>query len=726
MNIENNKTNWMWLPGHKEAWNIEPVFAYFRRELVLIQVPASYNIKITADSRYKLYVNGIFVEAGPSKGNDKVWYYDEMDISRFLVEGKNVIAVLVLHYPTEHWKGNCSVFRTETPGLYLEEQGCEKTADKWKCKEAEGIKIVSENPYFAPLQIYEEVQGSAEKTDWMTADCNTEGWEEAVYYQKQELTPILSPERLVKRTIPFMKRTPGKIVHRGGQILKAAAHSKRSVDLSAGELKTAYLKLKIAGGSGAKISILQAECYAGSIKVKENDPYGSLPQKGSRTDETLDLYGYTDIYHVTGYGTSEQPEIYEPFWFRTFRFIRLTIETADEPVQVLLPEYEEVTYPLEVLSHAETPDPEMKQIWDICERSLRLCMHETYEDCPFYEQLQYAMDARSQILYTYAVSADPRLALKCMDDFRCSARKDGMLNCSYPNYEENVIPGFSIFYIGMVYDYMMYFGKKDEIQKHMETIDGILQYFQDHLDERGIVGKIGDLNRPGNDWSFIDWTPEWDETNGVPCCTLQGPVTMESLYYLLGLQYAADIAEYMGEKDKVLKYSGYAEHLSQAVQAYCVGENGMYQDGPGIEEYSQHSQVFAVLTGLASKETGRKLLIETLTHKERYAQCSVASMFYLFRALEKCDIYEYTKDLWNIWKDMLKNNMTTCAEDTLMSRSDCHAWGALALYELPAAVLGVKPVKPGFAEMEVKPQKNYYKWAKGEAVTPKGMIKVEW
>ena len=104
-------------------------------------------------------------------------------------------------------------------------------------------------------------------------------------------------------------------------------------------------------------------------------------------------------------------------------------------------------------------------------------MHETYEDCPFYEQLQYAMDARTQILYTYAVAADDRLAKRCMEDFRRSQRYDGLLNCAAPRYDTSVIPGFSIYYILMLYDHMMYFGDKELLEKHLPTVEGILNFF---------------------------------------------------------------------------------------------------------------------------------------------------------------------------------------------------------------------------------------------------------
>lgn len=136
-----------------------------------------------------------------------------------------------------------------------------------------------------------------------------------------------------------------------------------------------------------------------------------MPVKGDRTDDKNGhLLGVTDTYEVAGCGKRGDTETYEPFWFRTFRFIRLEIVTAEEPLTIESFDYQETGYPLEVKTWVTTSDESMGDIWDISERTLRRCMHETYEDCPFYEQLQYAMDTRSQILYTYMISGDDRLA----------------------------------------------------------------------------------------------------------------------------------------------------------------------------------------------------------------------------------------------------------------------------------------------------------------------------
>ena len=77
-------------------------------------------------------------------------------------------------------------------------------------------------------------------------------------------------------------------------------------------------------------------------------------------------------------------------------------------------------------------------------------------------------------------------------------------------------------------------------------------------------------------------------------------------------------------------------------------------------------------------------------------------------------------------KKMIEKHATTCVEDDVQERSDCHAWGALLLYELPSVILGVRPSKPGYEDMEVKPVLGYLTWAKGEVITPKGTIQVEW
>ena len=744
-------TNCIWLPVWGPDDQEECALAYFKKNVKLDAVPEeACEIEISADSRYKLYVNGVLAELGPSKGDRMKWYYDTVDLGPFLKEGENSIAVEVLRYPMNSRKGNYGVFRTETPGLYVKEKpgkvslGLNADAT-WKCWREKEFHIVSENPFFAPLQILEERSGDGETAGWKYSTYDDSKWETVKVYNEFEMPKAVSPGNLFPRPIPYMKKIPAEfpgvhgkyeaeastreawndVLHKKGTITIPAGCTV-CVEINAGEEMTGFLSLQLKQGAGAEVKILTSECYVEKEKGESDHPM-RLPKKGDRCDwENGELNGYTDTYHVAGYGDAEQEEIYEPFWFRTFRFVRLEIRTAEEPLVVTGFDYMETGYPLEVKTKVETSDESLKGVWDISLRTLKRCMHETYEDCPFYEQLQYAMDSRSQILYTYMVSGDDRLARNCMDDFRRSQRYDGMINCSYPTWGPNVIPGFSIYYILMLYDHMMYFGDPEFLRQHMGAVDGILEFFRRNLDERGLVGKVGGINGRAKYWSFIDWTKQWDETSGMPRAGLEGPITMESLLYILGLEYAAKVLEYLGRNSVAEEYRERAAKVRDAVNRWCVDENGVYIDGPGVKQYSQHCQVFALLAGCVDPQKGAENLKKSMEDPETYAQCSVAMAYYLYRALEKAGMYAETEKCWDLWKKMVKDNLTTCVEDGVNGRSDCHAWGSLILFELPAVVLGVHPAAPGYEKIAVEPNPGYLEWAKGEVITKKGMVKVSW
>lgn len=741
------KTNWIWMRNWTAEDKEEAALVLFRKEIDIQRMPQKGIIQVSADSRYKLYVNGQLAEIGPCKGDRQIWFADKVNLMPYLKKGKNVLAVRVLRYPTVQNKGCFGIYRTEFPGFFaegkiLDDEGKEYSLDArdgWKVRKDENFHIVSESELFAPLQILENTRGALWQAGWMNPGYDTEGWEAP--YRYSDMNQAVSPGNLQKRPIPFLFRkesrfgdvvqTQDKIISKeewqkflnGEQSILIPPNAKVSVEISAGVERTAYLHLALEQGAKAQISILQSEGYVlggerGDLKV---------PVKGNREDYKAGfLAGFTDHYICAGFGTKESPEVYEPFWFRTFRFIRFEMKTYEEPLVLRNFTYTETGYSLNVQTKADASDERFKKIWEISERTLRCCMHETYEDCPFYEQLQYAMDIRAQILYTYAISADDRLARKCMEDFRRSQRYDGLLNCAAPRYDASVIPGFSIYYILMLYDHMMYFGDKELLENHMPTVEGILQFFHRNRNSKGYVEKIGGLNGKARFCSFIDWAVEWENTTGIPPAVLKGPVTMESLLYILGLQKAAKIAEYLDRKEQSALLMQRAEQVQEAVRTFCTGKDGMLQDGPGIEEYSQHTQVFAVLTDTVAGEQAKENLRKTILYKEKYSQCSVAMVYYLFRALEKTGMYELTESYWNIWQRMIDKYTTTCVEDEVQERSECHAWGALILYELPSVILGIRPSAPGYEKMEVKPVPGYLKSARGQVITPKGMVNVEW
>jgi hypothetical protein len=114
-------TSWIWHPDYDDTQNPGSI-VLFRREFHLTEVPQSLTITVTADTRYRLFVNGQSVSVGPCKGTPSHWYYETVDASGLLRPGPNVIASSVLRYSPMH-RGNTPVTRSRIPGFILLAQG---------------------------------------------------------------------------------------------------------------------------------------------------------------------------------------------------------------------------------------------------------------------------------------------------------------------------------------------------------------------------------------------------------------------------------------------------------------------------------------------------------------------------------------------------------------------------------------------------------------------------
>ena len=84
------KARWIWT---SEGVAHKNYTFYARKTFTLPSRIASASVRVTADSRYRLYVNGVRVGRGPVKFDTRWMYYDTWDIAPLLKKGKNVIAV---------------------------------------------------------------------------------------------------------------------------------------------------------------------------------------------------------------------------------------------------------------------------------------------------------------------------------------------------------------------------------------------------------------------------------------------------------------------------------------------------------------------------------------------------------------------------------------------------------------------------------------------------------
>jgi hypothetical protein len=712
--------NLRWIGAHRSVNGAFPIeTTYFKTIFTLPNVPRHMPLYISANNRYCLYVNGTEAGRGPCRGDHWHQYGDTVDIAAFLCPGENVIAVKVVAYQplevNDAKAGNIGptwcMSGAMGPMLIAFCDGADipTMADistgraEWFC--------INDTANRWPHQSFVHFLGNCEDADgakiphgWQTAPL-TPDWLPAVPKWISQTNPYGETHKLplYDRPIkPMMRKTLPPLTFFPPDIPLASNGVYESL-LDIGQMTTAYVYLHTTGGAGSKITLHYAEAF------------GKNGIKGHRGDETGELMCYTDIYRPGG-GTEE----YSPLAFRTFKFIKITVKTASEALTLQPLRVIETRYPLQDNVTFETDESWVQPVWDISRRTLELCMHETYEDCPFYEQLQYTKDTRLQMLFTYVLGNDTDMQRKGIHDFHTSALPEGILQCRFPNKYHQVIPGFSLHWVFMLRDWYTETGDVKLLDFYRPTMEGVLGWFRRHKGSHGLAEYMPY-------WNFADWTAAWSDTAGVPRAALHGPSAIANLTYACALEDAAYILEAMELNELALRYKNEKTAILEAVNRLCWSEKKqLYREGPDFEEYSQHAQVWAVLAGAASAERARGVMNKVLRDTS-LIPCSFVMQYYLFRALEKAGMYGETEGLWELWKGLPDLGLTTVPEvPGPRTRSDCHAWGALLLHELPRKFLGIAPAEPGYKTITIQPKALYMKKMKGEAPTPHGQVQVAW
>ena len=700
--------------------------AYFLLTFALDSVQdAQAELFISAHSRYKLYVNGTLATYGPCKSDEYHRFGERLDIAPLLRVGENRLLAKVVAFPARESEspGNRGPFWSHNkacgPCLFVQGEvargggrlaALTTGAADWRCR-VSGEMTPTEDAIAYWLGYKEDVDGAQVLApDALRA---AEGWPPAPVRFYAETTPWgeMPVFPLTERAIPLMTLIPRDFLPteampalRAGVLVPP--HSQASFRLDAGELTTGFFRLHTEGGAGAQVDICYAEAYF-------HDEAGTLVKR-RRDDSTGVVHGHVDTYRPT-----DGAQTYEPFLFRTFRYVELRVRTGALPLRLLAPDYVETGYPLPVHTVLGADNADwVHTLWALSLRTLRRCMHETYEDCPYYEQLQYTMDTRLQMLFTYALGGDARMARQTLHAYHTSRLPNGMLQSRFPSTVPQAIPVFALHWIFMLRDYHQQTGQRDPLRAYLGTVDQVLCYFSARKRADGLVGDLGY-------WQTVDWAEAWEDNAAVPHACLHGPSTIQNLQYIAALQAAADLVTLFGFSDMAAAYRAEAAALGEALLTACWNPaRQLLREGPGFEEYSQHAQLWAVLCGLGTPAQ-RAALLHALLHDASLIPCSYPTVFYLFRAFEQEGQYEATAPLWDKWRVLLDQGLTTLPEMSFgHPRSDCHAWGSLLLYELPRCLLGVRPAAPGFAEILVQPMGFYIPRAEGSVHVPGGLVHV--
>ena len=750
------KANWIWIKGKKKPKNF---YLSIRKSFRLKEIPEKGTLYISADSRYKLYFNGNYIGRGPAKCDPAFQYYDTYNITNKLRKGKNLIAVLVHHYGEETFSyllgrgGFLCQLEVQHKNGQREIIVSDKT---WKIKQKKSWN--QDAPRTTVQMGYQEIYDAGkEMVSWQNLGFDDSNWEKPVVIG---VPPIAPWKKMIPRDIPYLSEKeiyPQEITELGecpqpidlNNIKNIAALMEKELHLPQNKNKIKGLK-----------DILKKDKKFLEIKVSKNSNFYLLLDFGREVSGFPKIYlegvsggivdfGYDEvlidkrIHPARGGGSSSRikysdryvmkngyQEYEQAFTWRGFRYLQLVFRNCSKAIKLYGVSLNYYVYPAKYRGAFACSDPMLNKIWEVGRDTLQMCMHDSYEDCPWREQAQWWGDARVQGLVNYYCFGDKSLFKKGLRQIAESQvrRSDGLMQPFAPggtygssiHLPMKVIPSFCLVWILSLYDYYLYTGDTQPIRGLYPNLKVLLKTFEDSLSKRNLTTL--------SHWQFIDWAP----------LDTKGENTALNCFLYEGLLKATEIALLNGDKAFAIRYQRLARRVKDGINKYLFSKtNGLYADGyyKGRQSrtFSQQSNCLAVLFDIAPQEKQRTIINKILEAKDVIKITTPYFMFYFLSALLHIGKHTLVKDIIREkWGEMIGKGATTFWEDFAgidafhKGGSLCHAWSACPTALLSQEILGVRPIEPGFKRVLVEPHFFNLAWAKGIIPTASGNIKVSW
>ena len=734
-----------------------PFVAAYRLVFTL-NAAAPLRIHVSADERYELFRDGQRIGRGPERGDAAHWFYETYELD--LAAGEHGLVARVWSLGDQAPFAQMSVchgFILGAEGPFLSLVGTGIAG--WEGKRVDGCELLPAGmTWGAGAKL--KINGSA--YPWGVEQGKGDGWASVAtlhpgvngavkneWPARHRLWPATLPPQfessvggvsvrhvdatslVATETTPVLARQSladdvaawQRLLDHGGPLVVPARVCRRGM-LDFGTYQCAYPELTVSGGAGARIRVHWAEgLYEGTSGALSDGGAANARGKGNRdVIEDKCFIGVGDLFLPDG-GAGRR---FESLWWAAGRYVEVTIETADAPVTLTGLRFQETRYPLTMEGKLAASDPRWQDVAALALRTAQMCAHETYMDCPYYEQLQYIGDTRLQALTTFVLTRDDRLPRKALQMGFASILGDrGLAQSRYPSRVAQVIPPFSLWWVAMLHDFALWRGDLDFIGSLMPGARLLLDTFL-------ALRKADGLMASPEGWNFTDWVPAWTATTndvrnwGVPPDGETGISGVLNWHLVYTLARAAELERWLGEPELAVRWKRRAVALAERLDAAFWDESrGLYADDLAHRHFSEHSQTLALLSGVLSAPRARALA-RTLFQDQALERATIYFTHYLFEcAASSGRIQPLFERMDAMWFPLSGMGFKALPEEPEPCRSDCHAWGAHPLYHFYATVLGIRPATPGGAHVTICPQLGPLQQASGTVPHPRGDITVE-
>lgn len=454
------------------------------------------------------------------------------------------------------------------------------------------------------------------------------------------------------------------------------------------------------------------------------DAYGFEYMDGGSRQDTF------GVDNTLRYVCREGRQHYESPVRRGLRYLMLTIHGNIKPLRLFGVTLVQSSYPVAEIGRFHCSDPLLNDIWEISKHTTRLCMEDTFVDCPAYEQVFWVGDSRNEALVNYYVFGALDIVKHSLQLVPGSESQSPLYANQVPSGWSSVIPNWTFFWITACLEYTRHTGSGAFAAAIWPKVKFTLDHYLQHLDKQGLLTIHA--------WNLLDWAPIEQPNDGT--------VTHQNAIFARTLADAARLSELAGCAEEAVYYDAKSQHLIYAINKHLWSEEHqafmdcIHADGSSSSTFSMQTQVTALITGAAADERKEILAAYLTSPPDHFVAIGSPFMtFFYYEALVMHgEIDRMLQDMREKYGEMVKYEATTCwemypgftenrANPKDLTRSHCHAWSAAPGYFLGAVVLGVRPAADGWTAVRIAPQPGDLQWAKGAVPLPQdGRIDVKW
>ncbi len=768
-------------PKWKAYWiwgGISPVqpdtYMYFRKQFDLKDSSVRAYCCVTADTEYKIFLNGRMIGHGPVMTEPRWKSYDVYDIRENLNPGENIICAIVYHYGNG-LDGHEALTAYDSQGGFLCQIDCFDDRENLVSVISNASWIYNEytawnksDRKFDRTSYCEDYNANKEPLGWMERDFDSRQWRSALEISSTKgFNNAVLPSykhlpwlKLEPRSIPYLEykdEYPKDIINIGETIEMGIADP--DVEMAVQHiLPSKYTSivneacLKWPDGEACIVYPMDHNInydeFSGVYNSTITLDFGKLLngrihfEIEAREAVNIDIgygqrlingkvmpYFSTAVIHVDHYTAKKGRQCFETFNWRSFRYVQLNFRNMTRPLYIYMMKAVSVNYPYTEMGCFECSDEMLNWIWKACCETVKLCTYDRFMDNPDRERREYTGDISNMTYAVHACFGDSEIIYKYLDDVKKGQPSYGLLPWAVlglrPEFNRTLTDGNS--FVVRILDFYKFSGNKKILEDMFEPALASVKNLEEHINEAGLLEEI-----PYSIW--VDWAEV--ETKGIPLVI--------NVTFAQAMRAVSEMARVLGENDISEEYRQKSDKLADHINDLFWDDNkGIYTDaiigGVKSGHVSEQCNFLMMLYGFAERDRIPRIIKYLNEPGVEIGQIE-ALQFYPVEALFKVGEgtraielmkkrygrirkqgFDTVSEVWSV-NGIRSSGRWKCPY--LRSVSQCG--GTIAAYFLSRYVPGIFPLDPGFSRVLISPALCGLEWAKGKWHSPMGLISVEW